>query len=138
MIVSAVPAEHVSSVWQRVSSLLAPGMYRLGGRYDLDDVLRDLQHHQTSLWIAFDSTTRVIEGAAVVRIADYPKRRLARIEIVGGKRLRKWADSILQAIEAYARDVGCSGVEASGRLGWERFSAPRGFKAAAVFIEKDF
>lgn len=138
MITSAVPAEHVPLVWQRVASLLEPALRSVSGRYDVNDVLRELQENKTSLWIAFDQDGGVIHGAAVVRLVDYPKRRFARIEIVGGERMRNWGDRLLDMVESYARSSGCVGIETGGRVGWSRLGAARGYKKTSFHIEKEF
>lgn len=137
MKVSLVPLEHLDRVWPAAAVLLKPAMRLLHGRYDLDDVEQELHEGKLTLWIAFDADGAIF-AAALIRIVDYPKRRFARIEALGGKKMNAWADSLLSVVESYARDLRCDGIEGSGRFGWKRVGAARGYKSTAVFLEKDF
>lgn len=128
----------VPRIWGTVAAMLEPAVQRLAGRYLLDDVLQELRQQKTSLWVAFDDESQEVIGAVVFRVAEYPRRRLGRIEYVAGTQMKKWGVAMLDVLERYARDYECSGIESGGRLGWQRLGKAHGFRPTSVSIEKDF
>ena len=47
----------------------------------------------------------------------------------GGKELVKWKDQMLDLLRKWAKDNGCSGIEATGRRGWAKSLQSQGHKS---------
>ncbi len=131
----AVPEGEIDHVWPMVSVLLKPAVDLDTGRHALDDVKRDLTECKRQLWAAILDGTCV--AVVVTGIAQYPGRTICQAQYGGGSRLDDWLPDILNVVEEWAGQIGCSAIEVVGRRGWVRKLAPYGFSHERVFIERE-
>lgn len=131
----AVPDSEIDFVWPFVSVLLAPAVELDTGRHALDDVKRDLTERNRQLWAA------ILDGKCVAvlvtGITQYPGRKVCQAQYCGGSRLDDWLPEILETVERWAGQIGCSALEVVGRRGWVRKFAPYGFSHERVYIERE-
>ena len=64
---------------------------------------------------------------AVTEIADYPKAK-ALVVVHGGGDMAEMLDELEPAMCAFARAQGCTLIMGTGRKGWERVTANRGYR----------
>jgi hypothetical protein len=133
--VSYVPPDLIDPVWPRAGALLMKGLEYAGGRYEIEDVYREIMQYQQHLWIVFDTKDRNIVAAATTRIVEYPRKRMLCGIFLGGERLGEWADLYLDVLAKFEKDLGCDGLEFIGRKGWERALAHR-IKPVSVIYER--
>jgi len=89
----------------------------------------------TELWTIRDGEKLVL--AFVTAIQRFPKCSVLTIPVVGGSAMTKWLRPGLEAMEAYARETGCTRLEGGGRRGWERALAGSGWVVTRITIEKE-
>lgn len=73
-------------------------------------------------------------SCAVLEIQAFPQKRALNVFLVGGD-----LQEIIAAIgetEEMAREAGASEITMTGRFGWERVLAPRGWDRAHVTMKK--
>jgi hypothetical protein len=125
--VSLVPSGHIDDVWPAVAGYIQNALKYTDGRYELEDVLDQLQHHGHLLWIAFDEER--IKGAVVTQIMDYPRKRYLGCPFVTGDDFTSWKAPMFEMLQRFARDNDCVGLEATARLGWSRVFKNDGYEA---------
>jgi hypothetical protein len=127
VLVSAVPAEHVLNVWPKIRDYIAEVVLRTHGRYEVEDVLSQLLDESHLLWIAFEGEH--VKGAVVSCFQFYPRKKFLSCPFVTGEDFASWKGPILEVLHSFARDNGCEGIEATGRLGWARVFKDDGYEA---------
>ena len=115
---SMVPAEHAWRVWPDIREYMEGAAEYTFGRYTADDIYECVMEKDHTLWIAFDEA--FIHGAVVTYIATYPRARYVVMAFAGGADGVMWKDPMLTILQKWAFDNGCTGIEATARLGWSR------------------
>lgn len=141
MNISMVPVEHIFTVWNQVRPLLAPALDRSNGRWTTDHLCAALCMGRSQLWIAYrehdDTGDAEIVGAMTSEVANYPGRKILAYHFIGGKDFDNWYPQLLRATTAFARDMGCDGVEGVARFGFDKWLKHDGFTKSSAFYEKD-
>jgi hypothetical protein len=83
--------------------------------------------------IAFDEET--FKGAVVTNIMNYPQKKILCMQFCGGEELKLWKQPMLDLLKRFARDLGCEGIESTGRPGWAKIFENDGYKATWVTYE---
>lgn len=133
MQVSIVPVEYLPTVWPQVEGYLKGAADYTYGRYTVEDIKQGLLTKPQQLWIAFDD--RKIYGAVVTSFTQYPSMVALDMVFTGGIDLPKWKAPMLEMLQRFAKDNGCSIIESYGRPGWEKVFKDDGFKTRFVFYE---
>lgn len=123
---SLVPTEHVLNVWPQVAGYLKEATDRTSGRYEVDDLLDLILQHGYMLWIAFDADG--IKGTLVTFVQDYPRKKYLYLMFCGGVEGEKWMRPGIDLLKRFAADIGCDGLEATGRYGWSKVFKEDGIK----------
>lgn len=133
--VSRVPRQDVVALWPVVYPMLAPAIKRTRGRLDEATVFRTLVAGELVLWLICRNGPI---GAGVTQVFNWPSGlRAARILVAGGRDHTTWFDK-LGALEQWARDQGCTVLEAWGRPGWEKaLTKANGWRKTGIEMEKD-
>lgn len=124
-----VDPTHVEKVWPLVSHFILSAMKR-GDGGSFAEVQDGVLTGRALLWLA---VSKEIEGAAVTKIAITESGKVCWIVACGGVHLSRWIDC-LDAIEAYAKTVGCHAVRLMGRSGWLRVL--KNYKATKIVLER--
>ena len=125
--VSLVPTEHVSDVWPAVVDYVAAALAYTYGRYEPEDILKDLLAGTHQLWIAFEGND--VRGAVVSHILQYPRKRFLGCPVVTGDEFSTWKAPMVAILQRFATDNDCEGLEATARLGWARVFKDDGYEA---------
>ena len=125
--VSYVPKEYINTCWKEVEGYLKKATDYTKGRYEVHDLYLSICKYDYHLWIAFDKEE--IKGAVVTNITQYPRKKYVCMAFCGGKELVKWKDQMLDLLRKWAKDNGCSGIEATGRRGWAKSLQSQGHKS---------
>lgn len=126
--------EMIPHVWEDVRPLLKKATDLSGGRYDVDDLLDPLNAGMTELWTVADDK---LLAAFITVIQRFPRKSVLSIPIIGGDGMAEWLVPGLTAMEAYAKENGCSILEGGGRRAWAKVLAEAGWKTDRIVIEKE-
>lgn len=144
-IITAVPKEHISNIWQVVSPALDKAIERTHGRFHNVDILTSLIEGTASLWLAIkqnDGTdtegSGEIIGSLVFVIAEYPSMmKCGRIDYIAGKDRDEWFDEMWTAVRNYAKAEGCASLEMVARPGTAAYVDKWGGKRVGILMEYD-
>ena len=118
--------------WEDNKPYMVTALEKSGGEYDIDDLLTMIQEDRAIFY-------PIQNGAAVFRVAVYPKRRRLRLWLIGGKVGDQLArvDAIMEAADFLAEKYGCDGIECTGRKVYKRLLKPFGYEEKAVVLTKE-
>ena len=107
----------------------------MSDRYSVDDLVNFLLDGTLDLWV-------VLRGSEIVafvasRIFDYPQARCLSLQFAAGKEMDAISKPLMTTFHRYARDAGCTEIEALGRAGWARHLEPYGFRTAYTVVKKE-
>lgn len=119
-----VPIEWLPSAWPHIKPWAAKAM-KYHPFVDADDVLVLAMNGQLTVFVAIVEDR--LSGVFMVELLRYPKRLVANIMVVGGRRgsMDGWLDDMLAAVEAWAKALGCDALQGTGREGWARKAEKR-------------
>jgi hypothetical protein len=133
MQVSLVPVEHIDGCWGKIESFIEKAAKYTYGRFTTGNIYDLVIDGEYQLWVAFDDTG--IKGAVVTNVVTYPQRKLLCMQFCGGVNLKEWKEPMLALLRRFARDIGCDGIESTGRPGWTKIFQNDGCKATWVTYE---
>lgn len=116
------------ATWARCAPLLRQALDEAGNTHTLADVRAEIEADRAELWVSLNSV-------AVTEVLEYPRVKVLHVWLAAGA-----LDEILAgdtAIERFARHVGASRLTVSGRPGWKKALAGRGYTARAVQLMRD-
>lgn len=131
--VSLIPPQYVDSCWDRIEGFIEKAAKYTYGRYTTDNIYDMVKEGDYQLWVAIDGTE--FKGAVVTNIITYPQRKLLGMQFCGGEDLKLWKEPMLNLLKRFAKDVGCEGIESTGRPGWAKVFQNDGYKATWVTYE---
>ena len=137
MEVSLVDPDYLHLIWDEASLVLDRSTGTAHGRYSLDHIEHEIMIGEQHLWIVFDDDKKVI-SALTTKFVSYPGKRLLAGQFLGGERIMRWRDSMLETLERWAVDNNCDGMEMTGRRGFERILKPHGWTPEYTVFEKMF
>jgi hypothetical protein len=116
--------------------MLEKATRRSGDRYTTMDILLDILEDKETLWIAFEG--QKILGALTTGIVPYPHRLMLVGQFLGGERIMDWRKPMLETLDKFAKDQGCTGFEMAGREGFLKVLGPFGWRKKYTVFEKDY
>lgn len=99
-----------------------------GGTHTFEDICDGIASGKMQLWPAED-------GCCVTELVQYPRKLVLNGFLAGGDMAR--IKDMVPAIEEWARQQGCDGVELTGRRGWVRAFGPFSYAEAATTLRKE-
>jgi hypothetical protein len=133
--VTIVPPIHLRMVWEQVEPFLEPAIERSNGRWTLEAMYDEIATGKKNLWLVFEGNSD-IECVAVTQVIKYPGKTMLSIDFLGGTGIDKWAFKLLDVLNSFAQDAGCSGLEAVARDGFQKWLGQNGFERSCAFFEK--
>ena len=116
----------VEEAWPYVKDFIEIAVKQTDGRYTLEDAYKMVSDQGYLLWAALGEDG--IKGAIITCFLTYPRKKSLHIMFLGGTQGHDWKAQFLKTMRKFARDQGCSAIEASGREGWSRMLKADGFK----------
>jgi len=110
-----VPPEDLYTIWEDVEKLIKEA---LDDCYKPQDILSGLMENKFQLFISWNNFK--VESAIITEVAQYPRKKILRYFLAGGKNLDNWLEPIQQEIEKFAKLNNCQAIEVAGRKGWAR------------------
>jgi hypothetical protein len=135
---SLVLVEHVHKVVGGLAGYFDTAAEHSAGRMNASDILRLVMTGQFQLWVVFDKDTARMHGFFATEIRDYPQVKMLVLQhvVLDEHLFSQIAARMVEMFIAYAKDVGCAGVEFTGRPGWKRIAEALGLKTRAVVYER--
>ena len=128
----SVDQEGFAEAWEHCKPFMVKALAKSGQQWDIDDVWKDIEDGEAVFY-------PVKDGAAVFKIMLYPRKRMLRIWLFGGKTGTQRAnlDAVMEAADYYAELHECEGIELLGRKGWEKVLEPYGYDYKSVLLVKE-
>ena len=131
--ISGVSNEAIDHYWPLVDHWILP-LIEKDIRETEESVLSQLRESKMQLWVVHDD---VIPMAAVVtQIDQVACGKICTILYTGGKGMEHWLD-LLDWIEDWAWQNGCTHIEGNGRLGWMKVLGKRGYSHVSTTLRKE-
>lgn len=131
-----IPAhpDHLKVFWPIVEPWLAAALTYGPPFYNTDDIKAKVESKDMICWLAIVGPE--IIGFTITSIMQYPRALVCDIHWTGGAkhRGRQWLRGMLDVIEAWAKDAGCTYSGGGGRKGWIDVF---GFKDMGVIFIKE-
>lgn len=122
------------ALWPQISSYMESIAGR-SGRGTVKDLIDSIIAEECRLFGAVNYDNGEIKGVMLVRVIQYPLKRILELIACSGEDSALWVNLIDQ-VEDWGRENGCDAVEPICRPGWEKFLATRGYKKTHVILEK--
>lgn len=131
--VSLVPREYVDTCWDKIEGFITKAAKYTYGRYTTSNIYDMVKDGDYQLWVAFNEEG--FKGAVVTNVITYPQKKILCMQFCGGENLKLWKDPMLELLKRFGKDVGCEGIESTGRPGWAKIFQNDGYKATWVTYE---
>jgi hypothetical protein len=147
---SYIPIERMTldqftEVWLKVLPFVKKLVARGHGRVSEKSVFDEVINREVHLWVCFDEEKdNEVVAFIATRVREYANKRLLSFDYIGGERVEDWFDDAHDLIADWAKTKhegggpACDGIEAIGRLGWQRFLKPKGWESQYVIYERMF
>lgn len=103
------------------------------------DILRDVLNGEQIMWAAWDKAAGRVDAVITTMISERPKnrihKRVCKVVYIAGDNPAKWMPELIETIEKYAKEKGCTAGEGYFRRGWARVWT--GAEERGVTIFKD-
>lgn len=136
MIVTIIPKDFIGQVWGEVSDYIDKAWETSPGYYNSTDILDRILNDLEVLWGVYDKNKNIL-GCFTTSVEEYPRARILVITALSGHDLEKWYEKSLETVKNYARDMGCSRIEARGRGGWTAYAKKTGWQVSATVYRID-
>ena len=103
------------------------------GRMSVDQLYELIESRDAQLWVCYDNKIRAV---ATTEIVKYPSMKVVRSITLTGENMDDWLDVFIDTVSAWAKELGCEGIETGGRMGWKKVLQKRGFENPQIFMTK--
>ena len=130
-----VDPKRVHEIWLHVAPLLRRAIARTG-LSAFADIERDVLRGNALLWLAAsgEAGTATIEAVASTALQQTDSGKVCIITACAGANMARWLP-LINHIEAYAKNEGCTCVRIFGRKGWLRVL--EGYREEQVVMDKE-
>lgn len=136
--ISLLERHHVLDAWREVEPLIQRALDHSVGEFDKYDILKFILSEEMRLWVATDGPT--LKGITVTQVIHFPRYRACQVVLMAGNdAFTSWFKDMMQAVEHWARSMGCVRIQEAGRPGWERMEKrlKLGFRKSYTVMYKD-
>lgn len=133
LVPKAAPITDVT--WREVSGLLASALAQCGAIETLTDIYRSLQDRTRQLWLV--DANGLTTGVVVTEVYETARGMTCAVPYAAGRDMIDVIDAALASIEVWARQEGCTRLEADGRPGWARALKKHGWEPRLVRMAKE-
>lgn len=116
MIITLIPLDEVPKVWDVAGPLIDKAWSKAPGFYRAEDIFHRIASGIECLWGVYENKQMIACFTTVIE--QYPLSRRLVIHCLAGTKIRAWYPEMMQIMESYARDHGCTFIDAKGREGW--------------------
>ena len=131
-----IPPGDTTTVYRFVAQDIQRALDFSHGETTHESILQELYNDLKQLWVIYDDEYAIV-GAGLTEHITYPTKRIVRIVMLGGSRLKEWKELFEGTIVDFAKMLGCSGIEIIGRKGWIRVLKNLGYKPTYYHLLKE-
>lgn len=131
--ISMVPVEHIEHIWPAVEYYVEESLKYFPGRYTTEDIKKGLLNEPRQLWIAFEDN--IVYGVVGTHVITYPQMKTLFMHFIGGDKGLERKDAMLGMLQHFAKDNGCSLLEAQGRNGWKKIFKDNGLNSHTICFD---
>jgi hypothetical protein len=128
-----VPNNQIAGVWSQVEPFVGSIIERAGGRLTLESLVDELTRSALQLWLVWDGEKVLAVVGTEVGIAS-SGMKVCTVRFATGDHSQVWLH-LLDEIEAWAAQSGCTKMEMWARKGWQRRLPD--YRMTHVMLEKD-
>ena len=134
MQISIVPPEHVIALWHKVEPHLKEAFDLIKDTHRPLHVQARLLAGDYHLWVVHDG--QEVKAATVGYVTHYPLCKTYFVFLIGSVagEGKEWFPKLNEALDAYARMLGCAKMEGRMRRGWARVA---GYQEVGSILQKD-
>lgn len=129
-----IPPEQFDEYWPHIEGYMERAAKYTYGRYKVEDIRNTLNEGGCELWAAL-RPDRTVTGAVITAITVHPQMKTLTMVFCGGVDRDSWKEPMVSAMQKYARDNGCTKLEATARKGWFGVFKNDGYVERAVMFE---
>lgn len=138
-----VPAEALDSitVQAKMFKWLEPCLELFRNRYDFTDLLDLGRKGHFRFYFVVNTERKEIDGCGIMTLSIYPRKRYAKLFMLGGRNAEEWKFAWCQALEEFARLNNCVDennkllIETGGRQGWRKMAKTLGYELVTDHYE---
>lgn len=134
-IIRPIPAMLIDRLWLNAEPFIKRALDHANGEFLPADIKQFCKDRVVQLWLVTESN-KVI-GACTTEIVNYPRRRHCRVITLAGSRAAEWTGQLDTILADWARQQGCSAIEAYVRKGYVPVLAKHGYKHKYSAIIKE-
>jgi hypothetical protein len=130
-----VDPKQVHLLWPIVAPLLRKAIARTG-LSAFREIERDILQGHALLWLAVsgEGSAAAIDAVASTSLQETDAGNVCVITACAGARMSRWLP-LIEQIETYAKNEGCTCIRIFGRKGWLR--ALDGYRAKHIIMDKE-
>lgn len=130
-----IDPETLGQIWNRIQPRMQSVYETSNGRMDAASTFALIHSGQMVMWCIYDEGTDEIYGLTGATIEQYETGvKALYLHFIVGKERKKWMH-LLENIEEWGREMGCSKIEFMCRKGWQR--ELQDYNMTHMFLEKD-
>lgn len=118
-----------SDEWNRCKPWIEAALETSPGFETIADVARMVDEGKYQFWPSENC-------AAITEIATFSQRKVLTV-VHGGGDLTELLDTLEPRMCDFAKRMGCDAIMGTGRKGWERVTASRGYRLAFINMIKE-
>lgn len=131
-VIRLLSADEVAHSWEQIRHLIVEYVDSLGNRTTVCDVLRDILSGHKRAW----AIGNPVHSLVLTEIVTHPRGDVCRMIGAMGHDPAAWAHLINEGV-AWARSIGCVGVDIVCRPGWERLLRGLGFSKRHSVLSRE-
>lgn len=130
-----IPANLVPRFWDFAEPFIKRALDHTSGEFSHDDLKQLCLDHSIQLWLIYKEGR--IFGAGTTEIVVYPQRKHCRIITLAGSDFDGWIDMAEANLLTWAKEQGCTAIEAYVRRGFMKRLQSIGYKQKHVILTKE-
>jgi hypothetical protein len=124
------PVEGFSFLQPYIEKAVAEGL----GEATYDDIVQSIVEGKLLVWVILDEKTQEPLAVFATDIVQHARFKALNLRFVAGQNAERWESIVADTCDRLALENGCEVVEATGRLGVEKYAKRHGFrKVYSVF-----
>lgn len=125
----------LGTLWKRIQPVMKSAYETSNGRLDAASTFKMIHDGTLKMWCIYDDENDIVYGLVGTSVTGYETgKKFLTIHFCVGRDRKKWMH-LLETIEQYGRDKGCTGIDFWCRKGWQ--SELPDYKMTHVLLEKD-
>ena len=132
MIAKPVRSTLTPKAWPLVEKWVVAALKRGKANQTAQEIRERLASRAMQLWLAWDG--QKAHGCCITELENGARGKTCTLVVVDGIQFKRW-QPLTETIKAWARENGCTRLEASGRPGWERMAAKDGWAKIRTTVE---